>query len=124
MYDDFVAAVDEHLRTTGREVPHPGPRPRRTPVAPRPTVSLTEAEITSVVWATGYDYDYGWLHAGCLDEAGTPVQVRGVTDVPGLYFLGLHWMHTFKSGTFMGIGDDAAFVADHLLGHLDGRDIP
>ena len=117
MYDDFVAAVDEHLRTTGREVPESGPRPRRTPVAPRPSVSLAGAGITCVVWATGFDFDYGWLHADCLDEAGAPVQARGVTDLPGLYFLGLHWMHTFKSGTFMGIGDDAAFVADHLAHH-------
>ncbi len=114
LYDEFVAAADEHLRTQGIDVPEPGPRPRRTPVSARTTLSLADAGITSVVWATGYDYDYGWLHAPCLDVAGAPVQTRGVTDVPGLYFLGLHWMHTFKSGTFMGLGDDAVHVVDHL----------
>jgi putative flavoprotein involved in K+ transport len=46
------------------------------------------------------------------------VQRRGVTDLPGLFFLGLHWMHTFKSGTFMGIGADAAYVADHVTQRL------
>lgn len=114
LYDEFVAAADEHLRTQGIDVPELGPRPRRTPVSARTTLSLADAGITSVVWATGYDYDYGWLHAPCLDVAGAPVQTRGVTDVPGLYFLGLHWMHTFKSGTFMGLGDDAVHVVDHL----------
>jgi putative flavoprotein involved in K+ transport len=118
MYDDFVAAVDEHLRSSGIDVPEPRPQPPRTPVSSPATLSLTEAGISSVVWSTGFDFDYGWLHAACLDATGAPVQSRGVTEVPGLYFLGLHWMHTFKSGTFMGIGDDAAYVADHLAHHL------
>jgi putative flavoprotein involved in K+ transport len=117
MYDEFVLAVDEHLRQSGREVPRLRPRSRRE-AAPSRVLSLRAAGITSVVWATGYDYDYGWLHAPCLDASGAPVQTRGVSDVPGLYFLGLHWMHTFKSGTFMGIADDATYVADHVLGHV------
>ena len=71
-----------------------------------------------MIWATGYSFDYDWLHAPCLDARGEPVQHRGVADVEGLYFLGLHWMHTFKSGTFLGIGEDADHVADHLAGHL------
>jgi putative flavoprotein involved in K+ transport len=89
------------------------PRPTREPVT---TLSL--AGITSVVWCTGFDFDFDWLHAPCLDASGAPIQTRGVTDVPGLYFLGLHWMHTFKSGTFMGIADDAAHVADHVASFL------
>jgi putative flavoprotein involved in K+ transport len=92
-----------------------------SPVPYRPTVSLRDAGITSVIWATGYSFDYDWLHAPCLDARGEPVQHRGVADVEGLYFLGLHWMHTFKSGTFLGIGDDAAHVADHLAAHVRGR---
>jgi len=44
-----------------------------------------------------------------------------VTDLEGLYFLGLHWMHTFKSGTFLGIGEGTEHVADHLTGHLRRR---
>lgn len=44
-----------------------------------------------------------------------PRQQRGVTDAPGLYFCGQHWLYDFTSGRFFGIGDDAAYVADHIL---------
>jgi putative flavoprotein involved in K+ transport len=104
---------DELARRLGMDVVKREPRPTREPVT---TLSL--AGITSVVWCTGFDFDFDWLHAPCLDASGAPIQTRGVTDVPGLYFLGLHWMHTFKSGTFMGIADDAAHVADHLASFL------
>ena len=81
------------------------------------TLSLRAAGITSVICSTGYSFDYDWVHAPCLDGDGQPHQQRGVGQVRGLYFLGLHWMHTFKSGTFLGIGDDAAYVVDHLVKH-------
>jgi hypothetical protein len=51
----------------------------------------------TIVWATGYGYDYGWARIPVFDARGRPAQQRGVTTVPGLYFLGLHWMHTFKA---------------------------
>jgi putative flavoprotein involved in K+ transport len=54
------------------------------------------------------------VHAPVFDEGGGPIQQRGITDAEGVYFLGLHWMHTFKSGTFLGIGEDASHVVDHL----------
>jgi putative flavoprotein involved in K+ transport len=53
----------------------------------------------------------------CLDGTGQPLQQRGVGQADGLYFLGLHWMHTFKSGTFLGIGGDADHVIAHLVTH-------
>jgi putative flavoprotein involved in K+ transport len=49
-----------------------------------------------------------------FDERGHPSQRRGLTDRPGLYFLGLHWMHTFKSGLFSGVGNDAEYLADQM----------
>ena len=49
-----------------------------------------------------------------FNERGVPVQERGVTDCANLYFLGLHWMHTFKSGVLFGVGDDAAYLVDHI----------
>ncbi len=124
MHDDLVRLIEDHARSGGIEVPEDASVARPGPVPPRPTVDLRDAGITSVVWATGYAFDYDWLHAPCLDDRGEPVQQRGVTDVPGLYFLGLHWMHTFKSGTFLGIADDAAHVVDHLARHLHGPELP
>ena len=77
-------------------------------------LDLRAEKITSVVWATGYEYDYGWMHAPVLDDRSRPVQNRGITAVPGLYFLGLHWMHTFRSGLLSGVGADAEFLADRM----------
>jgi putative flavoprotein involved in K+ transport len=77
-------------------------------------LDLRHENVATIVWATGYGYDYGWLQAPVLDARGRPLQQRGVTQVPGLYFLGLHWMHTFKSGLFSGVGSDAEYLAEHM----------
>jgi putative flavoprotein involved in K+ transport len=77
-------------------------------------IDIVREGIGSIIWATGYEYDYDWLHVDVLDGYGRPVQRRGVTSAPGLFFLGLHWMHTFKSGLLSGVGADAAYIADRL----------
>lgn len=76
-------------------------------------IDLAEADISTVLWATGFSWDYRWLPAA-LDAQGYPVQDRGVTEEPGLYFVGLHFLHTRKSGLFLGVGQDAEHVADHI----------
>ena len=78
------------------------------------SVSLTKENVRSVIWATGYTYDYDWVRVPVFDSGGRPVQHRGISDHPGLYFLGLHWMHTFKSGLFAGVGSDAEHLAEHM----------
>lgn len=83
-------------------------------VAEVDTLDLRRENVAAIVWATGYDYDYDWLRAPVFNAQGQPLQQRGVTEVPGLYFLGLHWMHTFKSGLFSGVGSDAEYVAAHM----------
>jgi putative flavoprotein involved in K+ transport len=77
-------------------------------------LDLRREKVAAIVWATGYDYDYGWLQAPVLDAQGRPLQQRGVTEASGLYFLGLHWMHTFKSGLLAGVGSDAEYLAEHM----------
>ena len=78
------------------------------------SLDLRRENVAAIVWATGYDYDYGWLRPAVLDDRGRPIQQRGVSPVPGLYFLGLHWMHTFKSGLLSGVGSDAEHLAEHM----------
>lgn len=112
MHDELVHAILQHAGAAEQAVGSLAARPG--PVPYRPTVSLRRSGITCVIWATGYDFDFDWVHAPVFDEWGEPLQRRGVTDAGGLYFLGLHWMHTFKSGTFLGIGEDA----DHVIAHL------
>lgn len=78
------------------------------------SLDLQRENVAAIVWATGYDYDYGWLRAPVFDTRGRPLQQRGVSPVGGLHFLGLHWMHTFKSGLFSGVGSDAEYLAEHM----------
>lgn len=77
-------------------------------------LDLESEDITSIIWAGGYDFDFSWIKFPIFDEFGYPIQKRGVTEQPGLYFLGLHWMHTLKSGLFLGVGDDTAHIAGHI----------
>jgi putative flavoprotein involved in K+ transport len=79
------------------------------------SLDLAAAGITNVVWAVGFRSDYSWVKAGTFDGGGYPMHSRGVTSVPGLYFLGLPWLHTWGSGRFAGIARDAAYLADVVL---------
>jgi putative flavoprotein involved in K+ transport len=67
-----------------------------------------------MVWATGYALDFGWLKVDAFDEHGAPVHRRGVTDVPGLYFLGLSWLSRRASSFIFGVEHDAAHLADQI----------
>jgi putative flavoprotein involved in K+ transport len=78
------------------------------------SLDLRRENAAAIVWATGYGYDYGWLQCPVFDDRGRPLQQRGVTPVPGLYFLGLHWMHTIESGLLCGVGSDANYLAEQM----------
>jgi putative flavoprotein involved in K+ transport len=77
-------------------------------------VDIEAAGISSVIWAAGYRFDFGLVKLPVTDGDGFPVQQRGVTACPGLYFVGMPWLHTQKSGLLAGVGDDAAFIAAHI----------
>lgn len=66
----------------------------------------------SVVWATGFRPDFGWIEAPVLDARGAPLHRRGVTSAPGLYFLGLSWLHTRGSALLGWVGHDAEYLAE------------
>jgi putative flavoprotein involved in K+ transport len=72
------------------------------------------ANITTVIWSIGYRTDYSWIEVPVFDGKGYPAHQRGVTTVPGLYFLGLPWQYTWGSGRFSGVARDATFLADYL----------
>jgi putative flavoprotein involved in K+ transport len=114
--EDFKQGVDEFVRRTGMDVPDPEPDPvdevrsdagRHAPAA----LDLHAAGITTVIWATGYGFDYSWVHLPVFDDYGFPVQQRGVTRFPGLYFLGMNFLYNRKSGILLGVGEDAAHIA-------------
>lgn len=77
-------------------------------------LDVREAGITTVIWAAGYRFDFSLVKLPVTDSDGFPVQQRGVTSYPGLYFIGLPWLHAQKSGLLLGVGEDAAFIAEHI----------
>lgn len=87
---------------------------------PEPALlDLSDAKVSTVIYATGFHPDFSWIDLPVFDERGYPRYTRGVTEIPGLYFCGLHWMHTQGSGLFYGVGEDAEYVAAHLLNQTD-----
>ena len=74
----------------------------------------TELEVDAVIWATGYRPDHSWIEAAVMDSEGNVRHRRGVTDVPGLYFLGLTWQYTRGSALLGWVKDDAEFIAAQI----------
>lgn len=78
-------------------------------------LDLKACGISTVIWATGYAFDYSLVKLPVVDTDGYPIQKRGVTRFDGLYFLGMPWLHNRKSGILFGVGDDAAYLAEHIV---------
>lgn len=77
-------------------------------------LDLAQAGITSIVWATGFGFDYSWIELDAFDASGRPVQQRGVSTEPGLYFLGLPWQSRRGSSFIWGVWHDAKYLADQI----------
>lgn len=78
-------------------------------------LDLQRAGIRTIVWAAGFNVDYSFVRIPVFDEDGYPIQQRGVTSYPGLYFMGVHYQHKKKSDLFYGVGEDAAHVASVVM---------
>lgn len=84
----------------------------------------SELEVDAVIWATGYRPDYSWVDLPVFDSDGRVRHRRGVTDVPGLYFLGLTWQHTRGSALLGWVKDDAQFIAERVEAFHNARSRP
>jgi putative flavoprotein involved in K+ transport len=82
----------------------------------------SELQVDAVVWATGYRPDHSWIDLPVHGDDGLLRHRRGVSDVPGLYFLGLSWQHTRGSALLGFVGDDAAFIGGQLVGAREPSD--
>jgi putative flavoprotein involved in K+ transport len=104
--------IDEFIAKAGISAPQEA---RYTPVwqprAQRNTLGRREAKVAAVIWCMGFSLDYRYIELAVFDAAGYPAHTRGVTAVPGLYFLGLPWLYTWGSGRFCGVGNDAQHLA-------------
>lgn len=114
---DLKRRIDAYIEGAGVDAPPPVPDPAET-VAPRlpdpPILALDPAAlgISTVVWCTGLDGDFGWVRLpGVLDAAGRPAHERGVTACQGVYFTGLPWLSARRSGLVTSVECDAPRIA-------------
>ena len=116
--DEFAAAfrrrVDAYVRERRLDVPEADDE--EEPAAPLQAteLDLEEAGIGTILWANGYRPDLSWIDLPVADPDGWPIQTRGVTPFPGLYFVGVHWLHRRQSALFLGVGEDAEHVVARL----------
>jgi putative flavoprotein involved in K+ transport len=76
-------------------------------------------DVTNVIWCSGFDAAFSWIDLPILDEAGRPRHEGGVVgEVPGLYFVGLHFLYAFSSAMIHGVGRDAARISDAVAGSV------
>jgi putative flavoprotein involved in K+ transport len=114
---NFRKAVDKLIEETGMSAPPAEEEPELRAGYDAEIITeldLKAAGITTIIWAAGYQRDFRWIKFPIFDEFGYPVQQRGVTAQPGLYFIALQWLHTLKSSLLMGMGEDAAHIAAHI----------
>jgi putative flavoprotein involved in K+ transport len=115
IYNGINASIDAFIAKKGLSAPPGGVyEPVWQPERERVSLDLREAGIGSVVWCIGFAPDFAWLDAPVFNGRGQPAHSRGVTAVPGLYFIGLPWLHTWGSGRFSGVARDALFLAEQI----------
>lgn len=88
--------------------------PTRVPASPRLSLDLHSGRIGTVLWATGFRPDHGWLHLPVFDRKGRLAHAKGLV-APGLYALGLPFLRHRNSALLDGVGRDAAFIAEHIV---------
>jgi putative flavoprotein involved in K+ transport len=111
-----TARIDSYVQEHGMAVPQEV-LPKLTAGFEQPErdeLDLKQANVKSVIWATGYSFDFGLVRLPILDADGYPIQQRGVTAYPGLYFVGMPWLHNARSGLIFGVSEDAWHVASHI----------
>lgn len=118
-YYALLDAADAYAARVGLDLPEEPTARIREPdpacvTGPILQLNLQAAGITTIIWATGFELDFGWLQVDSFDANGTPVHQNGVAAVPGLYFLGLSWLSRRASSFIFGVERDAAHLAEQI----------
>ncbi len=119
-YLGMLDAADAYVARTGIALPEepearaawPDPECLSDPIR---ELDLKAAGVSTVIWATGFRQDFGWLKVDAFDAAGKPRHQRGVSSEPGVYFLGLPWQSRRGSTFIWGVWHDAKHIADHIV---------
>lgn len=117
-YNGICRRIDAYIEQEGIAAP-PGEHytARWAPATEPLAIDLDHTAIASILWCTGFRPDFRMLRFAHIAPHELPSTQRGASALPGLYFLGLPWMHTWGSARFAGVADDARFVVEHLLTH-------
>lgn len=124
VYNGINASIDRHIAERGIDAPPPSVyAPVWVPEHEPESLDLEAAGIGAIIWCIGFRPDFHWLDAPVFNGAGHPVHHRGVTAQPGVYFLGLPWLHSWGSGRFSGIDRDARYLADRITAHAGAAEV-
>jgi putative flavoprotein involved in K+ transport len=123
-YAAFLDKVDNYIEQHSMDLPpeplarakHPDPACLVEPVR---ELNKSAIGLGSLIWATGYKFDFSWIDLPVLDAKGAPIHNNGVARLPGIYFLGLPWLSRMNSSFLSGVGDDAAHLADIIRRRCD-----
>ena len=118
-YLSLLDEADAYATQNGLDLPADPQARVRVPDAacisdPIKALDLAQANITTIIWATGFTVDYSWLKVDGFDDKGRPRHQRGVSVVPGVYFLGLPWQSRRGSSFIWGVWHDAKYVAEQI----------
>jgi putative flavoprotein involved in K+ transport len=117
LLETIDAWVEQHSKSDEVTAPERF-APTRVEGVPRLSLDLTSGEVGTVIWATGFRPDYGWLHVPAFDRKGRLRHDGGIVDVPGVYVLGLNFMRRRKSSFMHGAEDDVRDLGAHLAAYL------
>ena len=122
---EMLDAADAYAAREGLDLPQEPEARRREPdpvclTDPVLQLNLAEEGVTSIVWATGYAFDFSWIKIDAFDAKGRPIHDVGVSKTPGLYFLGLPWLSRRSSAFIWGVWRDAFYLADHIAARRKG----
>lgn len=118
-YFDVLRDADAYIERNGLVLP---PEPQAWELLPDPEclinplleLDLQVAGITSIIWATGFKFDFSWLKVDAFDDNGVPLHKRGISAERGIYFLGLPNLVNRASSFIYGVWHDAKYIADHV----------
>jgi putative flavoprotein involved in K+ transport len=119
-YFDVLRDADAYIERNGLDLP---PEPQAWTLLPDPEcllnplaqLDIAAAGITTIIWATGFKFDFGWLQVDAFDEKGLPFHKRGISAERGIYFLGLPNLVNRASSFIYGVWHDAKYIADHIV---------
>ena len=122
--ENIKQMIDGYIEKAGLELPPLEQDPADEPDLDFSSVNhierlnLEEADIKAVIWTTGFIANFDWIHLPVLDNEGIPIHTRGISPVPGIYFLGFPWLHSRKSGIINGIEEDAGYLFEDIRKRL------